>query len=95
MGVQIIRNISIFWGVQIFHDRCLVWSAKNYFGHSGAPCLERRLRIRAQLAPFFNAGTREVCTATLTTDELEFVIPGYREYQRVWSPDINERLNNS
>ena len=33
--------------------------------------------------------------ATLTTDELEYVIPGYREYKHVLSPDINERLNNS
>ena len=33
-------------------QRRLVWSAKNYFGPLGAPCLERRLSIRAQLAPF-------------------------------------------
>ena len=33
--------------------------------------------------------------ATPTTDELEYIIPGYREYKRVWSPEINERLNNS
>ena len=31
--------------------------------------------------------------ATLTTDELEYVIQGYREYKRVWSPEINERLS--
>ena len=33
-------------------QRRLVWRAKNYFGPLGAPCLERHLRIRAQLAPF-------------------------------------------
>ena len=33
--------------------------------------------------------------ATLTTNELEYVIQGYREYKHVWSPEINERLNNS
>ena len=33
-------------------QRRLVWSAKNYFGPLGAPCLERRLQIGAQLAPF-------------------------------------------
>ena len=33
--------------------------------------------------------------ATLTTIELEYVIAGYHEYKRVWSPEINERLNNS
>ena len=76
-------------------QRCLevVWSAKSYFGPLGASCLERRLWIRAQLAPF--QWTREVCMATLTMDELEYIIPGYREYKRVWSPEINERLSNS
>ena len=33
-------------------QRRLVWSAKNYFRPLGAPCLERRLWIRVQLAPF-------------------------------------------
>ena len=33
-------------------QRRLVWSEKNYFGPLGAPYLERRLRIRAQLTPF-------------------------------------------
>ena len=33
--------------------------------------------------------------ATLTTDELEYVIPGYCEYKHVCSPEINERLSNS
>ena len=33
--------------------------------------------------------------ATLTTDKLEYVIPGYREHKCVWSPEINERLSNS
>ena len=33
--------------------------------------------------------------ATLTIDELEYVIPGYHEYKYVWSPEINERLSNS
>ena len=70
-------------------QRRLVWSAKKYFGPLGAPCLERRLWIRAQLAPF--QWIREVCMATLKTDELEYVIPGYREYKRVWSPEINEK----
>ena len=30
--------------------------------------------------------------AALTMDQLEYAIPSYREYKRVWSP---ERLNNS
>ena len=29
----------------------------------------------------------------LTTIELEYVIRGYHEYKRVWSPEINERLS--
>ena len=29
---------------------------------------------------------------TLTMDELEYVIPGYRDYKCVWSPEINEML---
>ena len=33
-------------------QRRLVWREKNYFGPLGAPYLERRLRIRAQLTPF-------------------------------------------
>ena len=33
-------------------QRRLVWSAKNYFGLLGVPCLERCLWIRAQLALF-------------------------------------------
>ena len=28
-------------------------------------------------------------------DNLQYVIPGYREYKRVWSPEINKRLSNS
>ena len=32
---------------------------------------------------------------TLTKDELEYAVPGYHEYKRVWSPEINERLSNS
>ena len=32
--------------------------------------------------------------AALTTVELEYVIRGYHEYKRVWSPEINERLSN-
>ena len=71
-------------------QRRLVWRAKNYFGPLGAPCLERHLRIRAQLAPF--QWTCEVCMATLTTDKLEYVIPGCRKYKRVWSP--GQRLNS-
>ena len=55
--------------------------------------LQRRLWIRAQLAP--SQWIREVCMATLTTDELEYVIPGYRKYKCVWSPEVNERLRNS
>ena len=74
-------------------QRRLVWSAKNYFGPLGAPCLERCLWIRVQLAP--SQWIREVCMATLTTDELEYVIPGYRKYKCVWCPDINERFRNS
>ena len=30
--------------------------------------------------------------ATLTTDEMEYVILGYHEYKHVWSPEINESL---
>ena len=33
-------------------QRRLVWSEKNYLGPLGAPYLERRLRIRAQLTLF-------------------------------------------
>ena len=36
-----------------------------------------------------------ICVAILTTDELEYVISGYREYKHVWSPEINESLSNS
>ena len=43
-------------------QRRLVQSEKNYFGPLGAPCLERRLRIRVQLRPFQSDST--------TVDEL-------------------------
>ena len=32
--------------------------------------------------------------ATLTMVKLEYVIQGYHEYKCLWSPEINERLNN-
>ena len=36
-----------------------------------------------------------ICVAILTTDELEYVILGYREYKRILSQEINESLSNS
>ena len=47
-------------------QRRLLWSTKSTLDPWGqAPCLERRLRTRAHVAPF--QWTREVCMATLTT----------------------------
>ena len=59
------------------------WSEKNYLGPLGAPCLERRLRIRVELTTFpMNSGSlKELSMATLTADELEYVIRGCQEYK--------------
>ncbi len=59
----------------------------NYFRHVGAPYLERRFLIRMKTTPC------KRFMAVLTTFKLEYVIRGYHEYKRVWTPVLNEMLS--
>ncbi len=52
-----------------------------------APYLERRFLIRTKTTPC------KRLMAVLTTFELEYVIRGYNEYKRVWTPVLNEMLS--
>ena len=69
-------------------QRRLLWSAKNYFGPLGVPCLERQLQIRAQLVPFQWTGYTDNGQTGACYTRLSWI-------QRIWSPEIKERLNNS